>query len=172
MNSLITPTSFAIQQVLRGRRDGSRRREVCPILQVWLQATLKSDMRVATIFFMSCRSIQHHCQWYFAKFLVCETLNFLLLFLNFWATDQGISPSGLPCYRAFQFFQWTCIWICGQPGCDTSTMCSSWTGSSSGTAWTSCNTTKCLCRRGNTKWVFCVMLILFLGFFGSVQLIK
>jgi len=39
------------------------------------------------------RSIQHHCQWYFAKFLVCETLNFLLLFLNFWATDQGICPS-------------------------------------------------------------------------------
>jgi len=37
------------------------------------------------------RSIQHHCQWYFAKFLVCETLNFLLLFLNFWATDQFLN---------------------------------------------------------------------------------
>ena len=45
---------------------------------------------VAMTFSLSCRSIQHHCQWYFAKFLVCETLNFLLLFLNFWATDQEI----------------------------------------------------------------------------------
>ena len=41
--------------------------------------------------FLSCRSIQHHCQWYFAKFLVCETLNFLFLFLNFWATDQFLN---------------------------------------------------------------------------------
>ena len=47
-------------------------------------------LEVLKMFFISCRSIQHHCQWYFAKFLVCETLNFLFLFLNFWATDQGI----------------------------------------------------------------------------------
>lgn len=33
-------------------------------------------------------TILHHNQNYFANFVMCECLNFILIFFNFWATDQ------------------------------------------------------------------------------------
>jgi hypothetical protein len=49
---------------------------------------LEFFMSVLKLFECHPRSLQHHCQWYFAKFVVCELLNFFLLFFNFWATDR------------------------------------------------------------------------------------
>eukprot|EP00095_Tigriopus_kingsejongensis_P003530 maker-scaffold106_size358372-snap-gene-0.15 protein:Tk03530 transcript:maker-scaffold106_size358372-snap-gene-0.15-mRNA-1 annotation:"innexin inx2" len=43
---------------------------------------------VAEKFVAFFKSILHHNQWYFAKYLFCEFLNFAFLFINFWATDR------------------------------------------------------------------------------------
>ena len=34
------------------------------------------------------RTLLHHNQRYFFHFLICEAMNFVLVFFNFWATDQ------------------------------------------------------------------------------------
>ena len=98
------------------------------------------------------RSIQHHCQWYFAKFLVCETLNFLLLFLNFWATDQeimlGCLAPILSSYKKWGISKQS-IELRGNP--DEFRLRSFWMGSSRLMEWTSCNITKCLWQKGSIR---------------------
>ncbi len=37
------------------------------------------------------RSILHRNSWYFGKYLVCEFLNFVVLFLNFYVTDMFLN---------------------------------------------------------------------------------
>ncbi len=49
------------------------------------------------------KSILHHNQWYFAKFLFCEFLNVFILYLNFWMTDQFLQVWDSPLNKKYNF---------------------------------------------------------------------
>jgi hypothetical protein len=45
------------------------------------------------------KSILHHNNWYFLKFICCEMANVLMLFLNFWAIDKFL-------HGKFRYYGW------------------------------------------------------------------
>ena len=54
------------------------------------------------------KSVLHHNNWYFAKYVCCEMTNVALLFLNFWATDKFLLGKFYYYgYDAFQYLQLT-----------------------------------------------------------------
>jgi hypothetical protein len=48
------------------------------------------------------KSILHHNNWYFAKFVCCEISNVAILFLNFWATDKFLRGK-------FKYYGWQVV---------------------------------------------------------------
>jgi len=41
------------------------------------------------------KSIFHHNNWYFTKFVCCEMLNIVVLFSNFWAIDKFLQGESI-----------------------------------------------------------------------------
>lgn len=56
------------------------------------------------------KSIFHHNNWYFAKFVCCEMSNIIMLFANFWAIDKFLGGK-------FRYYGWD-IYVYSQMGKD------------------------------------------------------